>query len=135
MRRGNESKKRFESGRCGSDRVILSRRLNIGRRFLVGRGLMLDIFLGRMNRTRNLGDGSLFRGEGGREGQRRLDPWRLSHGRRLQHYISFDASLCTCRLRKFFFIFYGVRILQSWAWILIQSFSSTALPDLDINVP
>lgn len=83
MGRRNECEKRLESGRCGSDRLILFRRLNIGRRVIVGCGLMLDINLGRMEGTRDLGDGGLFCGEKWREGQRGLDSWRLSHGRRL----------------------------------------------------
>lgn len=76
---GDESEKRFERGRCGSG-VILLRRLNIGRRFFIGRGLMLEVFLGRTNSTQELGGGGLFRGEKGGEGQRGLDSWRLSHG-------------------------------------------------------
>lgn len=60
MRRGNESEKWLESGRGGSDRVIWFSWLNIGRRVFVGRELMLDIFLGRITRTQDLSDGSLF---------------------------------------------------------------------------
>lgn len=77
MGRGNESENRLESGRCGSCRVILIRPLNIGRRVFVGRGLMLDTFLGRMKRTRDLGNRGLFCREEGREGQWGLDSWRL----------------------------------------------------------
>lgn len=76
---GDESEKRLERGRCGSG-VILLRRLNIGRWFFIGRGLMLEVFLGRMNRAQELGGGGLFRGDKGGEGQRGLDSWRLSHG-------------------------------------------------------
>lgn len=99
--RGNESEKRLESGRYGSYRVILLRRLIIGRRVFVGCGLILDTFLRRMKRTRDLGNRSLFCGEEGREGQRGLGSWRLSHGRRLEwkrlhRYVTFDAGgVCT----------------------------------------
>lgn len=64
--RGNESEKRLESGRYGNYRVILLRRLTIGRRVFVGRGLMLDTLLLRMKRTRDLGNRGLFCGEEGR---------------------------------------------------------------------
>lgn len=102
MRRGNESEKRLESGRCGSYRLNLFRRLNIGRRVFVGRGLMLDTFLRRMKRTRDLGNRGLFCGEEGREGQRGLDSRRLDW-RRLHHYVIFDVGVCTRWSRIFIF--------------------------------
>lgn len=91
------------------------RRLNIGRRVFVSRGLRLEVLLGRINRAQALSDGRLFRGEKGGEGQRGLDSWRLSYWRRLHYYIISDAGVCPCSSRTFIlYVVTAKGVLQSY---------------------
>lgn len=103
MGRGDESEKRLKRGRCGIDGIILLRQLNNGRRVFAGGGLMLEIFLGWINRTLEFGDGGLSRGEKGGEGWRGLYGRRM-YGERLHLYFRYsisDAGMYSCSPRTF----------------------------------